>query len=113
MKNLLVWPTFILLLHALNIIFPMHLYKNGSLGFEAAGMGIIEILLILSLIVYIPLSITYAVIQGLRRRKVTIWTCFGLVMLSFPLGFYLARYFPILLHFADRIFLSRWWWLRF
>lgn len=112
MRKLLIWPIFILALHGFIILDtyfqPFH---QGSLGLELAGIGIIEILLIASLITYIPLSILYIGMQKIRHRNISIWAALGLVVVSSLLGGYLLTLST--LSFIDSIFMSDWWWLRF
>jgi hypothetical protein len=121
-KNLLIIPALLLFIHIILALVLSHFYSSPhdeDFGFVAIGFLMLDTPIVLTLLVYLPVSAIYSVIQTHRNRQADLLTS----MLLGPLSLFLAfasiginiltrtslNWNPIF-STADIMLRSSWWW---
>lgn len=87
MLKLFVWPLLVSLVYFYNLFYFRFRYQGEDLGLGLALGMFLNILLISSLILYVPLEIIYVISQRSRRKSISLLTSLGLGVASFFLTF--------------------------
>ena len=106
LPKVLLWPVSLLVIHVYILLYTKFAYTTGldSSGLGAVGFVIFDMLIISSLIVYIPVSIICMMIQKYRGTPVQV-LYYLLIGFTALFGFLL----PGMLHLADIVLHAGWW----
>ena len=111
MWKVIVWPLILLVFREYQR-YSFRAYE-GDLGFGILGAAFIELFIIASLFLYIPLIILYIHVRKSQQADINLLISLGIGMISLIVGVLLLFSFRPMQQLVDTIFLSRWWNVRF